>query len=399
MFSRKKKETQQEKEITSDEPHFEDISSIQEKKKKRFPLVIKILSGTLALASVALLCYSVFLLINESSSNANSDTYIALNGKSIQESKEIYSQFGLEKKKKAADYALIGTKFYISETKITPSLLSTESTSFFSNSSNVFLYNLTLDQPRFSLGQSDSQNHQYYIDLQNVEEGDFLVYSSTGPFSSKKDYHPYSLLTNISVNYETYSLPDSDGIRKRITIKNNRESPFLLLSIKKCGSTLPTKYYDAVIYSSEYKKEGSSIVKEQSYTKDEWANIVTDLENQLPTRFKIKYASSMQEAYETNAALSIAISKNDGDYMSIFSKTDLIKNYQTDALEDTNLKGYDRIPEIREMLGYLGHAGENVLNVIGNDIQTTSDNHIGKDSYLLKKDEDINKKIISILES
>ena len=407
MFGKKKKENTAEETKTdiadvqatpqSIQINLNTSEQIQKEKKARFPLVVKVILGTLVVASAALLCYAVFLLINDSNTQSGKDNYITLSGKSIQESKDVYSQFGVEKKKKASDFALVGTKLYVSETKITPETLSIGSTAFYGEgSTNLFLYNVTLDQARFALGQSDATNHQYYIDLQNVEEGDFFIYSSSGPYSSRKDYHPYSLSTNESINYVSYTLPDKDGIRKRITLKNNKESPYLVLNISSCGSTLPTKYYDAVIFAAEYKENSSTYKKEASYTEEEWNSLITSIQEKIPERFKVKFASSLQDAYDTYAPVSISVSKEKGDYTSIYTKNDLL-SFDTKTLSDGLLEGYDAIPEIREMTGYLAKAGENNLNVIGNDIQTSTTDHTGKESYRLSSSENIENKIVSIL--
>ncbi len=403
MFGRKKKEniSEETKEEPVDTSSTGNVSNdnveTEKARKARFPLVIKIFSGSLVVASVALLCYSVFLLINDSNASTESNSYISLSGKTVQESKEIYGQFGVEKKKKASDFALVGTKLYLSETKISPDSLSIGSTAFFENGGkNLYLYNLTLDQARFALGQSNFDNHQYYIDLQNVEEGDFLIYSSSGPYNSKKDYHPYSLSTNETINYVSYTLPDKDGIRKRITLKNNSQSPYLMLTISKCGSTLPTKYYDAVIFPSEYKKQDGTYKKETSFSDEEWEKTKTEIEDKIPSRFKVKFATSLQDAYDTYAPLSFSISRTSGDYQSVYTKTNS-SLYDISVLDDGSLSGYDAIPEIREMTGYLARAGENNTGVIGNDIMTNSHDHIGKDSYQLSSLESIENKIVSIL--
>ena len=368
----------------------------QSEKKKVSTLIVKIISGTLVIASAALLCYSAFLLINQSKESATNDSYITLNGKTIQESKTVYSEFGIQKKKKASDFALLGSKFFLSESKITPSLLSSGTEAVFGQGSkNLYLYNLTSKQSTFALGQTDTDSHRYYIDLNGLSEGDFLCYSSTGPFASNKDYHPYSLSTNQSINYTTYTLPNSDGIRKRITIRNNKESPYLLLNVKNCGSTLPTKNYDVVIFPAEYTKKDSTLEKTTTYTDKEWESLTSTLTEKLPKRYKVKFASSLQEAYDTNATLSIAIGKQDGDYTSTYIATST-SSYLTDTLTDGTLKGYDTYPEIREMASYLGKAGENNSEVIGNDVETSSDLHTGKESYLLSEDK-IEEKIISLL--
>lgn len=392
MFGKKKIENTKTEETTSIHAPLPDANPHE--KKSRFPLVMKIISSALVLSSAAFLCYSIYLFIDDTKNSASDDAYITLNGKSIQESKNLLSMFGEEKKNKAYDYAVLGDKFFLSETKITPSVLDGSATSYIGEGkNNLFLYNLTTNQSKFDLGSTDIKNHQYYFDLSVLDEGDYLIYSDEGSFSSLKDYNPYSLSCDKTIHYETYTLPNEDGIRKRITLRNNKESPYTILNVKKCGSTLPTKNYDLVVFQSEYD---SSLNKIEDNDLESYNKARKTIEETYSSKYKIKFASSMQEAYDTNATLSISLTSENMNYMSVYAK----KNssfLDANTLSGTLLAGYDKNPEIRELSGYIGRAGENLSSVKGNDTITHSDSHIGKDSYLISQDETLITKINQIL--
>lgn len=396
MFKKKKKENTKAEETASIHATMADSGHTEKEngKKSRFPLVVKIISSALVVSSAAFLCYSIYLFIDDTKNSASDDAYITLNGKTIQESKNILSMFGDEKKNKAYDYAILGDKFFLSETKITPSILDGSATNYIGEGkNNLFLYNLTTNQSKFALGETDIKNHQYYFDLSVLDEGDYLIYSDEGSFSSLKDYNPYSLSCDKTIHYETYTLPNEDGIRKRITIRNNKESPYTILNVKKCGSTLPTKNYDLVVFKSEYD---SSLNKIEENDLESYNKARKVIEETYSYKYKIKFASSLQEAYDTTATLSISLTGEDMNYMSIFSK----KNssfLQANTLSDNLLAGYDKNPEIRELSGYIGRAGENLSSVTGNATITHSDSHIGKDSYLISQDETMITKINQIL--
>lgn len=406
MFFKKKKKDDQTQETVS--PPKEEIPKvspieIQETKKQRKEKVIKIISSVLVLGSFSLLIYSVFLLIHDSATSYNGkDSYITLTGSNIAKSKEVYSQFGNKKKKKASDYALIGTKFFLSETKITPELLSIDHTKDIvgEGNTNFYLYNISTNQSKFALGQTYISNNVFYIDLDKVEEGDYLIYSDNTNSINKSDFNPYSLSTNESISITSYSLPDEDGIRKRITIKNNSISPYLLISVNNCGTTLPPKYYDAVIYYSQYEKEesGSDFIYLEDRSQDDISALNAQIEKDFnQSIYKIKVATSLQDAYDTNCNKAFALSSNESDVTSLYtigSNTNLKTNQLP---KSSSLAGYDANPEIRELLGYLGHAGENNLNVSGNDIQVNSSSHVGKEGFILSDSSDIKAELLSRL--
>ncbi len=393
MFRKKKKQEETSNETISEEKEVPSSFSVAEKKPSRFPLFIKVVSAILAIASIGLVAYSCFLLISDSNDSLSDESYITLTGKNINESKQVYSRFGKEKMKKASDFALIGTKLFLSETKITPDLLSSEHTSDIlgQGNSNFYLYNLTTDTSKFASGQSHFESNQFYIDLGKINEGDYLVYSDYYNSVDSENLNPYSLSTNEAISYTTYSLPDPETkTRKRITIKNNSSSPFLVIRVKNCGSVLPTNVYDAVIFYASYQQgeDGSFTEIENSKEDiDKLSQLVIDNSDFSKANLKVKVVGSLQEAYDMKCSYSFALAKDVKTTTSLYTKGNT--DYLTNTLKDTSLEGYDANPEIREMTGYLGCAGENRIGVTGNKTHIKDSSHIGKESYLLGETLDV----------
>lgn len=385
MFFKKKKE--EETKVTT---------PVEEKKEKTSAgsKVIKLLATLVVLFSFGWAIYSSVLFIKDSNNASSSaDSYITLNGKNTTESKKVFEEFGTNKQKKAADFALVGTKFFISETKITPDLLNESSKEYFvgEGNKNFYLYNLTKEVAKNNL-KTDFANNIFYLDLNDADEGDYLIYSDAIITSDKKDINPYSLLTNETIYYTSYTLPNSNGLRKKITIRNNEASPFLLINLKYCGSSLPTNHYDLVIFYQQYDSSLNYI----SDTREKTNIVKSIIEKNIDTnKYSFYIASSIQDAYNTNAIISIAISDSiEYDYTSIFTIEDN-SNFKTKVIDDSSspLINYDYYPEIRELTGYLDKAGENYKDVTGNDIQLTTSHHVGKESFMLQDNSEYSNKI------
>ena len=395
MFGKKKKNK-----ITT-EPEIETSQERNEPREKlsKFDLIIRIVSTTLVLTCVGMLGYAGFLLFYDSANeNASAESYITITNKNIEQSKKIYAEFGNNKQKKAADFALLGTKFFLSESKITPELLSVEHTQSIvgTGNSNLYLYNLNTDSS-LAIGRTSIENNTFFIDLNKVDAGDYLVYSDAYNSANKKDYNPYSLASNVPILYSTYTLPDvSTHARKRITIKNNAASPFLLINIKNAGSVLPTDYYDAVLYYAQYAVDSSDQLQKKEVSEDRKALLESVKDNIDSSIYKVKMVNSIQDAFDTKANLSFAIGNVTEDYTSLYT-LGASSDFSVKQIESGQLKGYDFHPEIRELTNYLGQAGAHYFDVVGNDTVISSLTHNGKESFLLEDNSEVSQKINNIL--
>lgn len=407
MFGKKKKKKKVSKEVIEDTSFDEDEEEViirrrkPEAKKKwtRFDYLLRIVTSVMIFGCVGMLGYAAFLLIYDSTnSTATAETYITIGNKSIEQSKKIFAEFGKKKQKKAADFAVLGTKFFLSESKITPSLLSSSNSANIvgEGNSNLYMYNLDTDSS-ISLGRSFFESNIYYIDLNHVDEGDYLIYSDALNSSKKSDYNPYSLSTNMPILYSTYTLPDKEtNTRKRITIKNNFASPYLVINVKNAGSVLPSDMYDAVLYPAQYHLNDTDELEKTTPTSEQVEAVKEIAKTWETSSYKVKVVSSLQEAFDTKATLSFAISDTlTEDFTSLYTLGDNT-TLKTKVLSDTALQGYDYYPEIRELTSYLGMAGQRYVDVKGNDTTITYTTPIGKESFMLAKSENISDKINSI---
>lgn len=408
MFGKKKKKKQ---DIAKSRKHVEEEYEPEEeeyspsvRRPSKGAIFARIITGSLVLASFVMLCYSLFLLIHDSTVTETSpDSYITLHGKNVADSKKILGEFGTAKQNKAADIAVVGTKLFLSENKLTPSLLSSSHTQDIvgEGNSNFYLYNLTQSIPKFSSGQTDISNNIFYLELNNLGVGDYLIYSDTNNPVSKKDFNPYSLASGETINYTIYTLPDPQTReRRRITIKNNQVSPFLLINVQTAGSTLPESRYDAVIYNARYQEtENQNFVYSASISEEKQNALKSLIDTSIDSSlYKVKFVYDLKEASITNAPLSFAVGSTSKDITSLFTINSNMTGMTSNVLTNTSLAGYDANPEVREMVGYLDRGGQYYLDVIGNDISSTTFTRVGKESFLLSESESLSEKINALLE-
>lgn len=369
-----------------------DISKTNKPKKTtdKKVLITKILFLSIVLACFAMFIYSIVLLVKDTSTSTGGDeSYIALKGKNEKDSEKIYSEYGNEKQNKGGDFSIIGTKFFFSESKITPSLLSSSNSDaiFGEGRTNFYLYKL-VDNVFSSSWKTISSEGIYYIDLNLLDDGDYVIFSDT-THEDRKSINPYSLSSNTAINYVSYSLPNENGERKRITIRNNKVSPFLIINVLSCGTTLPDEYYDAVLLYQEYYIEDEKLVKKDVSEKKDY--LTNSILPSIDDKFKVKVVSSIQEAFDANANLAFSIGEI--DLTSLYTNY----QYQTKTYESGSLIGYDYYPEIRELTGYLDNAGKHYPNVICNDTVISENKNIGKESFMFVDNSETIVKIDSIL--
>lgn len=389
FFNKKRQETIDEKKEQKNESDFISNNNINitvsndnkndlKQEKNIFKYLTIILSLILILLTIICCCFAIS---KKSYSKNENDNFITLTNKNYTNSKLIYDKFGKNNINKIKDYSLIGSKLFVSESKIVPeSISSTLATRWTSNGNNFALYNLTNNTSEYH--RTDFASEKFYIDLKNCEEGDYIIYNqnSTGQNISLTEINPYSISSENSINLIYYSLPNSNGQRKKIQIRNNKSTPFTIITVSNYGNNLPSNYYDGVI-----SKEIFNYLNLEKNEINE--NELTTIENQISilnskSIYKIKFVNSLEQIYSTNAIFSLSLSSTiDSDY-----KTSIyISKENSNLLSDTSLKNYDKNPEIREITGYLDCAGMSYYDVVGNNIiSSSSSNHIGKEAYIIK---------------
>ncbi len=368
-----------------------DATAANEPKKGKKFSFLRLFTLLLSLSCLAFSVYCVALRIVQGNGNGeNANSYLTLTGKSINDSKAVYSTFGQKNKKKINDYAFVGTKFFLSEYKITPSTLKSKTFSSDTTTTDFSLYDLTNDTVTALSNRTAFSSNKFFIDFSKVSAGDYLIYPYYGDEKTDKP-DCYSLADESTVLTSIYTLPDSNGERKKVTLKNNASSPFTLITVKNCGSVIPDDYYDAVLFYQEYT-DGKTASAVSSESVDKLKSIQNSIYEE--NGYKIYVASSLEEAVNVNATVSLCVSSSREEIMtSLFTNTNY-DSYNVSALEESELVGYDEVPEIRECVGYLDHGGEGYVSVVGNSTVRKNTSRIGKESFLLH---DEKKDIVDLL--
>lgn len=354
------------------------------KKKRASSILLRSVTLAVALGFISLACYSVFSVILKGTNSAKSDnSYICLEGKNVNQTKQIFSKFGKEKQKMIKDYGFIGTNLFVSENHITPNGI--KENGFLRDSSSSYdsfgLYDIKNSTTK--AGSITFSKNQYSFDFSDYQDGEYLIYpiDSTKTYSNESDYSFYSIDKDEAINITSYSLPDSKGERKKITLRNNTLSPYTLITVRNAGNSLPSSHYDIVLFYQEYYDEEKKTISDEDFAK------LTELENSIETEtsYKIKTVRTLEEAVEVDATISIALMNTSSSYDSSKVYESIYTNTanETAVLESSSLNGYDSIPEIRECVGYLGEAGRSYYGVIGNDTKQDTDKHLGKRSFLV----------------
>ncbi len=366
------------------------------KKSKLFGL--EIFTGII---SVSLIIYSIFCISMAISSKSfhkqDANSYILLTNTNYSNSRITYEAFGKNNQNKLKDYAIIGNKLFLSEHKITNTMLENPSeTGWISSNNNFSLLNLSTTASEYH--KTNFANHLNYIDLSKCEEGDYLIYSQSSTNNPTKDYssiNPYSIDNDEAISLTFYTTPNNENQRKKITLKNNRVSPFTVITVVNCGSVLPSDYYDCVLSYQLYDTENLTSKSSPSDLEKNTLKTIVDFINKN-TNYHFDFQTSMATIYKTKATFSFSLSTNlTKDYIgSVFICPD-----NASVFLDGELKGYDKNPEIRENTGYLDKAGEAYFGVVGNDLGLNDTYHLGKESYLINaNDKDITSSIINLVE-
>lgn len=363
----------------------------KEKRKKIYSWSLKITLLLVVAFLISWCVYSFILLFSEGENNIHS--YILLDGKNFSQSQNVYSSFAKNdqsksKKNKINDYYLVGNQLFVSESNLNSSIYTDCNSTLSDSDSNIALYNLTYDEPYSFSSSTSISDKRYSIDLNLLSQGDYLIYSrnnNEGEKNRTSDYYPYSINTSESIYFETYSLPNKNGSRRKITVKNNSVSPYTVISSFNAGSVLPSNYYDAVIYQAEYDTSLNNQSKSVDFV-SEIENIISSFNSEVDNIYSIKVCSSINEARTYHAPISIAILNNE-DNIKLCSKyvEGYYPSFSTSLLENTTLVNYDKYPDIREMFGLIDKATLAYKDVIGNNLFKLDYSHVGKESFILSK--------------
>ena len=294
--------------------------------------------GVLIIVNALLIAYASYLSVTsivdviKNTQEKEEGNVITLLDKSVNKSLQLYDKY-ITDKVDVCDVATYGNYLLFSDSRVTP-------TSFV-NSGNVTLFRVVEDNPSFSepnLVYTLNKNIDSQINLFNLDEGDYLIYSNFDITASniRNAYH----YTGSDMFTETlYSLPSKDGSRTKITIKGKDSSPALVISVTNV-SACPEEYYDFVLLNNT-----TTLASEY-----EWVN-------ELSKIYKIKEVNSLVDAYKTDAGFAISLEEG----TEILTTNYLSGNYTSSELITSGpLTNMDINNSIRELGGYLFNAGYGV---------------------------------------
>lgn len=375
----------------------------EDKKTSVFKWFFRVLTLLLVIFLLVWSVISFVTLFKRTSRNDNS--FILLDGKNQKQTTQILNAFGsdekqLSKKRKIKDFYLIGSQFFASEVSLSPAVFSNPSAVAGNNADQLSLYNLSDDVSYSVKSSTHFADKKYSIDFSLLDDGDYLLYSKgASVLTSKSSIYPYSIDSDETISLSGYTLPDRDGARKRITVKNNANSPYTILSVFKAGSTLPSNVYDVVIYPAYYSKNLEIV-------KDTFVNEMNTLLSPMKKdktqididKYSIRVCNDIFEAKKTNASISVAVSLEDDMSFCSAYYSGFYPSFATKTLSDSPLIGYDYYPDIREMHGMISKASFSYHGVVGNNLFPVEFSRTGKESFLISKNIFI-EKVTDILKS
>ncbi|MCI7220449.1 MAG: hypothetical protein MR497_02720 [Bacilli bacterium] len=375
----------------------------EDKKTSVFKWFFRVLTLLLVIFLLVWSVISFVTLFKRTSRNDNS--FILLDGKNQKQTTQILNAFGydepqLSKKRKIKDFYLIGSQFFASEVSLSPAVFSNPSAVAGNNADQLSLYNLSDDVSYSVKSSTHFADKKYSIDFSLLDDGDYLLYSKgASVLTSKSSIYPYSIDSDETISLSGYTLPDRDGARKRITVKNNTNSPYTILSVFKAGSTLPSNVYDVVIYPAYYSK---NLEKAPSPSLEEMNTLLSQMKQDKTQididKYSIRVCNDIFEAKKTNASISVAVSlENDMSFCSAYY-SGFYPSFATKTLSDSPLIGYDYYPDIREMHGMISKASFSYPGVVGNNLFPVDLSRTGKESFLISKNIFIDK-VTDVLKS
>lgn len=363
------------------QPEPQQTIVVEAKEKPRNHTFGKVITGMIAGALLGVAVYSVCMRIVYDSLSAHSaNSFILLDGMNHNQTSKTLSRFGKDMQKGIKDYGMIGTKLFLSQSRITPATV--ENSSFLNESyTDIGLYDI-LHSTKKDVSTNFS-NGKDYLDLSYLSEGNYLIYpfQGDGTFEKDSDYHFFSIAQSEAIYETVYTLPDENGERKRITLQNNASSPYTIIKVKECGDALPSDVYDFVLFYKQYEGTVLKVTSPESLMKLQ--TMAENLTNDY--HFKVKVCSTLEEAVNTTASYSFAVTGDSLEhpltsFYTTFNNTEVV----SDVFSSGELKGYDSFPEIRETVGYLDQGGTCHLGVVGNDTPIQEANrHVGKESFLV----------------
>lgn len=314
------------------EKNDEDNLAKKVRSKKR-------IRGLLIFINVVLASYLVFeasmKIYNFASSLNNKEDIILLNNKNREESLKIYDQFLKKNNDQYINYeiydiGIYGGYLHLSYTNMDNHFyqLKNNITSLINVTNNIY-------QNTFFNEETDENYLNTGINLTKLENGDYILVNEYITSDDENNKHIALKLNNINDYEKTiYTLPNENGVRKKIVIKNKYSSPCLVISVSDIN-TLPQNYYDFALIGEDEKVS--------SFTKNF-------------DKYKIAHCSSLIDAFKTNSNYSLIL--KDVEKTLVPSQIKLKDSFK-DLVSNENIviDDYKYYEYVTELGGNLLHAG------------------------------------------
>jgi len=313
--------------------------------KQRVKLITRIILIVLNIALIAYLIYEIVDIARSIGSDRKEDneSYITLCGKSKKDSKKLYEKYiDMEKSIDINDYAIAGDELFLSGRRI-----SDVTSEAYSSFESLYIANVCTENVVYIPLLRKT------IDLNTLDVGDYLVFPNYKPQEKKDEKSLIGKITSKSpVREETYSLPNEEGVRRKITIKNNAASEGLVISVEETVS-IPSDYYDIVVYTDEKK------------------NVPTFNEE-----YKVKIclkSEGLGKIYSTRATYAFEI--GDSYVSPSYSK-------EIDGMTKSDSNTF-----IREISGYITDSGSCIDEESCVVTPYLTGSHLGKKAFVIKNDD------------
>ncbi len=283
---------------------------------------------------------------------------ILIRNKNEEESKAIYDKY-IDKVVVANDYGIYGNYLHLNEHHI--------ENKYFTSFERLVFVKVSDDTEYESKHDMilDGQFLDRGYDLSALSEGDYIVsvYKKNETYKTEEKQKIVKLASSSPIERTIFTLPDQDGIRKKITIKNKITSPCMVVSVKEV-TKLDDDYYDLVVIGANDKLD--------------------QLQDSALHIKKCDKENGLTCAYKTKASYAIVLDENretplQSYYLSPSS------NFEADQVLDGNhaLSGYDADEYIRELGGSILKAGY-CIDDVSHSCEVTPDislNDFGKMTY------------------
>ena len=299
--------------------------------------------GLLIGINVVLAAYLLFeigsLIYEKVSLSIHDENYINLYGTSKRDSQTLYDTYLLKDEEgnyvveELYDYGIYGDYLHLSKNAITPGS--------YSSIENTYIRRVKyFDEVHVDF---DSKNNvlfnEYYLDgglrLSSLDEGEYLLLDAYIMETNYDEKHRAFKIRSEEMIYQTiYTLPDNNGMRRKIDVKSIDSSPSLVISVTDVDE-LPSGYYDFVFIGEGFEEYSATI----------------------DNKYKVYHASSLLDAYKAQSTYCFVLDDTQDEVLAsnyinspLIKRGNLFGGTSSIALQDKN-------DYIRELGGYLLGAG------------------------------------------